>query len=297
MVQNAQNCAKTFRIAAMHRKTKKQIAEIPGDHVRVINGEEHPMDAMHVGLLLTGSIAAGAVNALAGGGSLVTLPILLAVGLPPATANATNAVAAWSGLLGGTLRYRETLAPHGPAVWRLAALSLAGGVIGGGLMLLTPDRALAGLMPWLILVGTLCFLFSPWIVEKLRVGGGWDLSRTADLAGWRGVVQFLVAVVTGYFNPCGGVMMVAAFAAFGIDDIRLANGLKIVMGMLMTGASVALFAVAGAVDWPIAGLMILGTVAGGWLGATVALVLDRRLLRGLILAWGGVMSAVFLVHM
>lgn len=255
------------------------------------------MDALHVGLLLTASVVAGGVNALAGGGSLVTLPVLLAIGLPPVTANATNAVAAWSGLLGGSLRYRETLAPHRPAVWRLALLSLAGGVTGGGLMLLTPDHALSSLMPWLILFGTLCFLFSPWIVEKLRISAGWDLSRTGDLAGWRGVVQFLVAVATGYFNPCGGVMMVAAFAAFGIEDIRLANGLKIVMGMLMTGASVALFGLAGAVDWPIAALMIFGTVAGGWLGATLALVLDRRLLRGLILGWGGIMSVVFLVPM
>lgn len=255
------------------------------------------MDMLHVGLLLTGSVVAGGVNALAGGGSLVTLPILLAIGLPPATANATNAVAAWSGLLGGTLRYRETLVPHSKSVLGLAALSLAGGVIGGALMLLTPAHALAGLMPWLILLGTLCFLFSPWIVEKLSITGDWDLSRTADLAGWRGVVQFLVSVATGYFNPCGGVMMVAAYAAFGIADIRLANGLKIVMGMLMTGASVVLFGLAGAVDWPIAALMIVGTVAGGWLGATLALVLDRRWLRGLILGWGGIMSVVFLVPM
>ena len=150
-------------------------------------------------------------------------------------------------------------------------------------------------MPWLILFGTLCFLFSPWIVERFSVSGPWDLARSGDVFGWRGALQFLVGVATGYFNPCGGVMMVAAYAAFGIEDIRLANGLKIVMGMLMTGASVLLFGLAGAVDWPIAALMIVGTVAGGWLGATLALVLDRRWLRGLILGWGGVMSAVFLV--
>ncbi len=252
------------------------------------------MDTVQAGLLLSGSIAAGAINALAGGGSLVTLPILLALGLPPAAANATNAVAAFSGLIGGTLRYRDTLAPYRAGVGRFAALSLAGGALGGGLMLATPDRALAGLMPWLILLGTLALLFAPWLTERLKSGGAWDLARVEPLFGRRSITLFLVAVATGYFNPCGGVLMVAAFAALGLDDLRLANGLKIVMGLVMTGASVLLLGVAGAVDWPIAALMVVGTVAGGWFGATLALVLDRRILRGMILTWGGVMSVVFL---
>ena len=114
------------------------------------------MDATHTALLLTGSVAAGALNALAGGGSLVTLPILLAIGLPPTVANATNAVAAWSGLLGGSLRCRSLFAGSRAGVTRMAMVSLLGGAVGGGLMLATPDRALAHLMPWLILLGTLC---------------------------------------------------------------------------------------------------------------------------------------------
>ncbi|TBW36934.1 sulfite exporter TauE/SafE family protein [Siculibacillus lacustris] len=249
---------------------------------------------VHLAVLFSGAIAAGAINALAGGGSLVTLPILLALGLPPAAANATNAVAAWTGLMGGALRYRGMLRPHRRAVAHMAVISAVGGLIGGGLMLTTPAPLLAGLLPWLILIATLCFLVSPWVDRALRRDGAWGLDRTADLAGWRGVVLFAVSVATGYFNPCGGVAMVAAFATFGIDDLRLANGLKIVLGMTMTGASVALFVAADAVVWPWALVMVAGTLLGGWLGATLALRIDRRLLRGLILTWGGVMSAVFL---
>ena len=249
------------------------------------------MDTGQLALLMTGSVAAGMINALAGGGSLVTLPLLLGLGLPPTTATATNAVAAWSGLLGGTLRCRATLAPYGRSLRRMAALSIVGGALGGGLMLATPRAALQAAMPWLILVATLTFLFAPWIVAAVGASRRWDLGRSADLVGWRGVVHFAASVVTGYFNPAGGVMMVAAFHAFGIDDLRLANALKIVLGMTMTGASVLVFCLSGAVDWPIALLMIVGTVAGGWLGAAIALIVDRRWIRGFVLAWGGLVTA------
>jgi uncharacterized membrane protein YfcA len=245
--------------------------------------------------LFAGSIAAGAINALAGGGSLVTLPILLALGLPPTTAAATNAVAAWSGLIGGAVGSRGLLAPHRRTLTAMAAVSGLGGILGGAALLATPSRLLAGLLPWLVLIGTFCLVAQPLLDRRFGRTAAWDLSATGDLFGWRGGVLFAVAMLTGYFNPCGGIAMVAAFAYFGIDDIRLANALKIVLGMVMTGASVVLFGAAGAVDWPIAGLMVAGTVIGGWFGARLALGIDRRLLRGLIIGWGGTMSVVFLV--
>lgn len=253
------------------------------------------MDALHVGLLLSGSVAAGVVNALAGGGSLVTLPILLGLGLPPAAANATNAVAAWAGLIGGSLRYAPTLAPHRRSVGWFAVLSVIGGAVGGALMLATPREVLHAAMPWLVLLATLTFLLAPYLHEAVRGKDDWNLDRTEDIAGWRGVVHVLVSIATGYFNPAGGVMMVAAFHGYGLTDLRLANGLKVVLGMTMTGASVVVFLFAGAVVWPVALLMVMGTILGGWLGASIALKVDRRWLRGFVLAWGGMMSAAFLV--
>ncbi|MCE1237053.1 MAG: sulfite exporter TauE/SafE family protein [Hyphomicrobiales bacterium] len=253
------------------------------------------MDPLHVLLLLAASIVAGVVNSLAGGGSLVTLPVLLGLGLPPAAANATNAVAAWSGLIGGGLRCREMLASHGRSVAVLALLSLLGGAIGGGLMLATPKAWLQAAMPWMILLATLAFVLAPLLRGREPTSAGWDLSRAEDLWGWRGPAQVLVAILTGFFNPAGGVAMVALYQAFGIEDLRVANGLKIVLGAAMTGASVVVFVLAGAVVWPIALTMIVGTVVGGWLGATLALRVDRRWLRGALIAWGGVMSAAFLL--
>lgn len=253
------------------------------------------MDPLHVALLLAASIVAGVVNALAGGGSLVTLPVLLGLGLPPAAANATNAVAAWTGLIGGGLRCRDLLAPHGRSVAALAALSVVGGTIGGGLMLATPRAALQAAMPWMILLSTLAFVLAPLLRDRARRGEGWDLSRSGDLFGWRGPAQVLVSILTGFFNPAGGVAMVALYQAFGLEDLRVANGLKIVLGAAMTGASVAVFVFAGAVVWPVALVMIAGTVLGGWLGAALALKVDRRWLRGALIAWGGCMSAAFLI--
>lgn len=253
------------------------------------------MDPLHITLLFGASIAAGVVNSLAGGGSLVTLPVLLGLGLPPLAANATNAVAAWSGLVGATLRSRAPLAPYGRTLLVMGALSVLGGSIGGALMIATPHRVLEAAMPWMILLATLAFLFAPLLRDLVAAGAEWSLSRTGDLAGWRGVVHVLVSMLTGYFNPAGGVAMVAAFQAYGLSDLRVANAMKIVLGTAMTGASVVVFLFAGAVVWTHAPIMIAGTVLGGWLGAALALKVDRRVLRGVVLAWGGVMSAAFLM--
>ncbi len=246
-------------------------------------------------LVFSGSVAAGLVNSLAGGGSLVTLPMLLAFGVSPTTAAATNAVAAWSGLVGGAFGSRRLLAPYRPTILAMAAISAVGGAIGGGLLLATPAKLLSGLLPWLVLAGTILLVVQPLLDRALGRDLRWLPNRPADLFGWRGPVLLGVAILTGYFNPCGGIAMVAAFAAFGLDDIRLANALKIVLGMTMTGASVVLFGSAGAVDWGLAAPMVVGTTLGGVLGARLAAKLDRRWLRGAIVGWSGVMAAVFLV--
>lgn len=254
------------------------------------------IEPMHLAVLFVASLAAGVVNALAGGGSLVTLPVLLGLGLPPVVASGTNAVAAWSGLLGGALRCRSVLAPHAVGVRAFAVLSAIGGAIGGGLVILAPRGLLETSMPWMILAATVCFLVVPWIREWIGGGDSWTPGDTADVFGWRGAVHGLASILTGFFNPAGGVAMVAAFQAFGVADLALATALKIVLGMAMTGASVAVFVSVGAVSWPLAAVMIAGTVAGGWIGAAIALAVDARLLRGTVLAWGGAMSAMFLFH-
>lgn len=253
------------------------------------------MATLSLVLLFGASVVAGMVNALAGGGSLVTLPVLLALGLPPTAANATNAVAAWSGLVGGAWTLRGTLSHARATIGRLALVAGLGGAVGAGLMLATPRAVLAASLPWMILLATLAFLFAPLFLDRFGVGRAWNLARLDQLGLGRVAGVFAVSVATGYFNPAGGVMMITAFAALGIGDIRIANGLKIVLGMLMTGASVIVFALAGSVDWAIAGLMVVGTVVGGRIGASLAMVVDRRVLRGLVLGWGGVMSAVFMV--
>ena len=252
------------------------------------------MDTAHLLLLLSGSVVAGVVNALAGGGSLVTLPILLGLGLPPATAAATNAVAAWIGLFGGAVTVRRDLAGCRAGLASFFALSLVGGALGGLAMLATPRPVLAAAMPWLILAATLIYLLGP-LMRRAAPGPDWMPRRAADVLGWRGGVHALVSFVTGFFNPAGGVAMVAAFQAFGVADLRRATALKIVLAIAMTGASVAVFAAAGAVDWPIALLMIVGTLSGGRLGAALVRVLDARWLRRFILGWGGATAAVFLL--
>jgi uncharacterized protein len=252
------------------------------------------MGAIEVLVLLAASVGAGAVNAIAGGGSFLTLPALILFNVPPVTASATAAVAVWPGLASGAWGYRRRLLPH----WRFAAAlciaALAGGLAGGYLVLLTPAKAFSIAIPFLMLFASVLFIAGPRLARRAGGDSGeWAPPGKPRWTDWRLPGQFAVGVVTGYFNASGGVLAMAALSAFGIRDVQLINALKLLLGVAMTGASVVAFALAGQVDWPYAVLMTAGTVVGGHGGAILAQRLPASLLRTAIAVFSLGMTAYF----
>ncbi|MEN9889129.1 MAG: hypothetical protein RL559_1166 [Pseudomonadota bacterium] len=236
---------------------------------------------------LTGlaALAAGLLNAIAGGGSFLTFPALVFAGVPPLAANATSAVAVSPGYLGSTLGFRPELRQLPQAVLlREVAVAAVGGVIGAALLLLTPAKLFAGIVPWLLLVATALFALGP---RLSRLGGGAGHPR------WRLPGLLGVSVYGGYFNGGLGILLMALYTLTGESRLHTVNALKNLNSLVLSLLSVVAFAVAGAIVWPQALWMMLWATAGGWAGARLARRLPVAWVRSLVIATGLVMSAVF----
>ena len=237
------------------------------------------------------ALLAGALNAVAGGGSFFTVPSLIFLGVSPVVANATSTVALWPGSLASAWGYRREVAAERRMAVELSLVSAVGGVAGALLLVWTPADVFLRLLPFLLLAATLFFTFGPRIREALGAQGGERGGRASAL-----VLQGLIAVYGGYFGGGMGLMMLAAFALMGMTDIHRMNGLKSLMGALVNGLAVATFIVARVVDWSIVLPMVLGAIAGGYLGATVARRLPGVHVRRFVIAVGWAMTVAFFVR-
>ncbi len=236
---------------------------------------------------LTGAaaFAAGVLNAIAGGGSFLTFPALVFAGVPPVAANATSAMAVSPGYLGSTLGFRPELRSLPPLLLlREVGVAALGGLLGAGLLLLTPASVFAGIVPWLLLLATALFALGPRIAG---LGGG------AGHPGWRLPGLLAVAVYGGYFNGGLGILLMALYTLSGESRLNTVNALKNLNSFVLSLLSVVAFAAAGAIVWPQAVWMMLWATAGGWAGARLARRLPARWVRLLVIVTGLVMSAVF----
>jgi len=216
------------------------------------------------------------MNAVAGGGTLVTFPALVALGVPPITANATSTVALWPGTMLSMWGYRGELAGARRWATAFAVPSFAGGVVGALLLLQTPEKRFAALVPWLILGATALFILQRPLMRALAERGG--LRR--EITGADGhllppsaaflVYQFGVSVYGGYFGAGAGILMLAALGLMGLTNIHQMNGLKNWGGGVMNLVAVGVFAVSGIVHWKIALVMAIGAGAGGIAGSLLA---------------------------
>ena len=227
---------------------------------------------------------AGAVNAVAGGGTLLTFPALIFVGQATRIANATNTVALWPGALSSFWAYRSELGRHRRQIVWLSIPSILGGVLGAWLMVKTEESTFAALVPYLILLATGIFIVQePLARLQRRLSGavpsgslhqprrpdGQTFAYTATPLRW-GVVltsQFLVGVYGGYFGAGIGILMLAAYGILGFSNIHEANAIKNLNAMCINGFAAALFICQGLVDWPLALLMAAGAIVGGYAGA------------------------------
>ncbi len=240
-------------------------------------------------LPVVAAFAAGAINAVAGGGTLLTFPSLLAAGLGPVAANATSTLALVPGSFGAFARYRGDLAgARSDAIWMIVP-SLAGGLIGALLVVRAGDDVLRRLVPWLILGAAGLIAFQEPIKRLLpspnRQGG--TSTSSARRQRWIGAAfQLLVAIYGGFFGAGIGILMLAALSLRGIDDVHRMNGLKNLAAVGINGVAAISFALLGQVRWPIALSMAVTAVAGGWVGASFAKRIAPATVRRIIVAIG-----------
>lgn len=237
-------------------------------------------------LLLAAAFLAGALNAVAGGGSFLTLPALVAAGVPPVAANATGTVALLPGYISGAWAFRHDLQPIGGLRLPLViVISLLGGAMGAALLLITPDATFRALVPWLLLAGTALFALAPRLTQRRA---GQDLSRPKAMAG-----LLLVSVYGGYFNGGLGILLLALFAVIGGAGMNAMNGLKNWVSAVLTAIAVLLYAGGGLVAWVPAAAMMVAATAGGYLGGRVARRVPARWLRWFVVCVGLVMAGLF----
>ena len=249
------------------------------------------IDPLNISLLLGAAFVAGGLNALAGGGSFLTLPALVFTGVPPVVANATGTVALLPGYAAAAWGFREDVqAPPGLSLLALAALSLIGGAIGAALLLATDDRTFRKIVPWLLLAATLLFAIGPALLRKARGTGTGTVSRRRSVAG-----TLAVSIYGGYFNGGLGILLLALFGLLGQTNLNAMNGAKNLVSALLTAIAVAIYAWGGLVAWPQALLMMVAATAGGHAGARLARRLPAPWLRGGIVATGLVMAVLFFV--
>jgi uncharacterized membrane protein YfcA len=240
-------------------------------------------------LLLVAAFAGGALNAAAGGGTFLTLPALMLVGVPSVAANATGTVALLPGYVASAWGFREDVRGRKEVhLGSIALASVVGGVLGASLLLVTSNAVFRTLIPWLMLIGTLWFAGWP-LIEK-------RLNRT-ESAGALAVVSgvFAVSVYGGYFNGGLGIILLALFGALGFTDLNFMNGLKNLVSAVLTAIAVVVYAAGGAVVWPYAALMMVAAVLGGYVGARVARRLPPIWLRAGIVAVGTIMTIIFFI--
>lgn len=231
-------------------------------------------------LLAAAAFVAGAVNAVAGGGTLLTFPALVAAGVPAVPANATNTVALFPGQLASSLAYRGHIGEEKARALMLAVPSLLGGALGGALLLVLPEATFEAVVPWLILFACVLLAFQGTI--RRAIAGSRHVNHPAAL--W--VTQLLVAIYGGYFGAGIGILMLAAMGILVPSSMQHANALKVLLALLTNGVATLLFAASGKVDLRLAALMAVASMAGGFLGALLAQRLPPAGMRGVAIAVG-----------
>jgi len=238
-------------------------------------------------VLTAAAFLGGALNALAGGGTLVTFPALLLAALNPIDANASSVVALFPATFAGAWAYRRSMFDVTEVnVTSLSVLSLIGGLLGALLLLWTPTSLFAVLVPWLVLFATVVFAagnFAPLdLIRRLKLD-----SRGALVA------HFVISIYGGYFGGGIGFLLLAALTLFGMRDINAMNGLKMALVGMMSLASIAAFIVADVIRWREVLPMIPAAVLGAFAAAHVAQRLDQRLVKGLVIALGTAVTGYF----
>jgi len=247
------------------------------------------MSGLEICALTAAAAAAGVINAVAGGGTLVTFPMLLLCGTAPIVANATSTLALVIGTAGSLFGFRQQVATVQPWLGRFIPVSLLGGLIGSVLLTRTSNDLFAQLVPFLIFFATLLFLAQG---AFRRMANRQPSAHPRHPPIWIPVAfQFAVAVYGGFFGAGIGILMLASLGFLGLRDIHEMNALKNILGSLINVVAAAWFVASGLIDWPKMAVMTVGALAGYWLGAHYSQRIPQSRVRIIITIIGFVMSA------
>src|SRR5262245_11696406 len=248
------------------------------------------MTLVQSSLLFGAAMVAGMMNAVAGGGTLVTFPALVWSGRPEIIANATSTVALVPGTWASAYGYRAELLKAPRKFLYLIIPSVAGGLIGALLLRRTPPATFAALVPFLILFATILFMLQEQVQRRLRSGTRAHEEATARWMIGAGCYQFLVAVYGGYFGAGIGILMLAVLGLMGLSDIHQMNGLKNILGSAINMVASIYFVFAGMVDWPSAAMMAAGAIVGGYGAAGIARKIGQKAVRRIVIVVGFAMT-------
>jgi uncharacterized protein len=245
------------------------------------------MTLLQAALIVGSGVVAGAMNAVAGGGTIITFPTLIWTGLAPINANATNTVALVPGALASVGGYRRELQETETTRYWLLVPSFIGGLVGGILLRFTPPAIFAALVPALILFAVILFALQEPIQKKLRGANPATQSATTSQWLWGAcVLQLLTGIYGGYFGAGMGIMMLATLSVLGFANIHQMNGLKNLLGMTINLTAALYFIFVGLVHWPEALVMAVGAIFGGYFGAGLARKLGAKFVRWSVIIIG-----------
>jgi uncharacterized membrane protein YfcA len=244
-------------------------------------------------LLLIAGLVGGALNSLAGGGSFIVFPALLAVGVPPVIANASNTYAALPGYASGAVGYWHAITKHKDRLALYSIISVIFGWVGAELLLVVSDEQFSLVVPWLMLFAVLLFAFGNRLNAFVAAHGGGR--RGMKLAGTVLLLVFLagVCVYGGFFNAGLGILLLAFLATAGMSDIHAMNGLKLWISTLVALVAVVRFALNGSIDWYHGSIALVGVTVGGYLAARNAHRVPTGVIRAAVIVYGVFMTGYF----
>jgi len=239
--------------------------------------------------LFVAAMMAGVINSVAGGGSLISFPALIAFGVPSVPANATNTAALWPGTLSSALAYSRDTQLYRHLILPLIIPSALGGLLGAFVLVITPPEWFDMIVPFLVLFATLLFALREQFNRLFNLGGS-EESVSALGRVWGFVFQLFVATYGGYFGAGIGILMLGSLSVMGLRDIHRMNALKTILGTMINVIAFFFFAIKGLVIWHLALWMTLGAIIGGYVGARTAKRVDQRYLRAFITLVGLLVS-------
>ncbi len=246
-------------------------------------------------VIVLAAVLAGAINSIAGGGTLISFPALMWAGRNAIVANATNCVALWPGSFSAAYGYRREMKSLPRWLLLLVLPAILGASLGAWLLLRTPTKTFEHLVPILILGATILVAVQEMVAKRLGLVAKSHEHPTAGWVTFVFVFQFLVAVYGGYFGAGMGILMLAALGLIGLTDIHQMNGLKNLLAVCINGVAAIYFGINGAVAWRDGIVMAVGAIAGGYIGAMLAQKVGRKTVRAAVIVIGLVMTVALAI--